>query len=98
MGSVSLVITCLAQPGKVDALMRALEDLAEASRNDEPGCLQFDVLVDHADSHKILLYEVYRDQAAVEAHQQTPHFHKFLAEGVPLYASHALKRFERIAP
>ena len=50
---------------------------ARGAVNDEPGCLRFDVIQDANDDNKIWLYEVYRDEAAFEAHTQAPHFIKF---------------------
>jgi quinol monooxygenase YgiN len=35
----------------------------------------------------VMLYEVYDDEKAFEAHQQTPSFRKYVAEAVPLLAS-----------
>ena len=64
---------------------KCLENAREARK--EPGCRQFDVLVDPNDKTKVMLYEVYDDESAFEAHQQTPHFKKYLAEAVPLLAS-----------
>ena len=70
----------------VDAFMKkALENAREARK--EPGCRQFDILVDPKDGAKVMLYEVYDDERAFEAHQQTPHFKKYIAEAVPLLAS-----------
>ena len=40
--------------------------------NDEPGTLQFEVLIPNDDTTKILLYELYRDAAAFEAHWNGP--------------------------
>lgn len=40
--------------------------------NDEPGTLQFEVLAPRGDDTKLLLYEVYRDDAAFEAHRNGP--------------------------
>jgi autoinducer 2-degrading protein len=40
----------------------------------EPGNLRFDVLQQADDPNRFLLYEVYRDEAAVEAHKQTTHY------------------------
>jgi len=45
------------------------------------------VLVDPKDRTKVLLYEVYLDEKAFDAHQQTAHFKKYIAEAVPLLAS-----------
>jgi quinol monooxygenase YgiN len=63
----------------------ALENAREARK--EPGCRQFEVLVDPKDKTKVLLFEIYDDEKAFEAHQATPHFKKYLAEAVPMLAS-----------
>lgn len=84
--SFVLVVSIKIKPENVDKwLPMALENAREARK--EPGCRQFEVLVDPADRTKVLLYEVYDDQKAFDAHQATPHFKKYLAEAVPLLAS-----------
>jgi (4S)-4-hydroxy-5-phosphonooxypentane-2,3-dione isomerase len=40
--------------------------------SDEPGTLQFEVMLPREDDSKILIYEVYRDDAAFEAHRNAP--------------------------
>jgi autoinducer 2-degrading protein len=78
----------------VEAFMKkALENAREARK--EPGCRQFDVLVDPKDSARVMLYEVYDDERAFEAHQQTPHFKKYVAEAVPLLASRERQVWKR---
>lgn len=52
---------------------------AEHSEKDEPGCLRFDVIQDRDDANRFYFYEVYRDEAALAAHRETPHF-KYYAE------------------
>ena len=74
------------KPENVELFMKRALENAKAARG-EPGCRQFDVLVDPKDSTKVMLYEVYNDEKAFEAHQQTPHFKKYLAEAVPLLAA-----------
>ena len=81
-----LVVNIRIKPENVDAFMAKLQENAKAART-EPGCRQFEVLVDPKDRAKILLFEVYNDEAAFEAHQQTPHFRKYLADAVPMLAS-----------
>jgi quinol monooxygenase YgiN len=82
------------KPENVQAFMaRALENAREARK--EPGCRQFDVLVDPKDAGRVMLYEVYDDEGAFEAHQQTPHFKKYLAEAVPLLASRERQVWKR---
>jgi len=75
---------------------RALENAAQSRK--EPGCRQFDVLVDPKEPTRVMLYEVYLDDKAFEAHQQTPHFKKYLAEAVPLLASRERHVWTRAAP
>ena len=82
------------KPENVEAFMKkALENAREARK--EPGCKQFDVLVDPKDSARVMLYEVYNDELAFEAHQQTAHFKKYVAEAVPLLASRERQVWKR---
>ena len=69
-----LLVTIKIKPEHRDAFMEAMLDDARGSNNDEPGCLRFDVLQDEEDPDTIHLYEAYRDQAALEAHRQAPHY------------------------
>jgi autoinducer 2-degrading protein len=82
----TLVVHISIKPENVDAFMPKLDANARAART-EPGCRQFEVLVDPGDRTKIMLFEVYNDEAAFEAHQATPHFKKYIAEAVPMLAS-----------
>jgi len=82
------------KPENVDAwIKKALENAREARK--EPGCRHFDVLVDPKDRTRVMLYEIYDDEKAFEAHQQMPHFKKYLAEAVPLLASRERQVWER---
>jgi quinol monooxygenase YgiN len=42
-----------------------------------------------------MLFEVYDDEKAFEAHQQTPHFQKYMAQAVPLLASRERQLFKK---
>jgi quinol monooxygenase YgiN len=75
---------------------KAIENAADSRK--EPGCRQFDVLVDPKDRTRVLLYEVYADDKAFDAHQQTAHFKKYVAEAVPLLASRERHVWKRVAP
>jgi len=63
--------------GYKDQFIKELIEDARGSVNDEPGCLRFDVIQVANDPNGIWLYEVYRDEAAFQAHTQAPHFIKF---------------------
>jgi quinol monooxygenase YgiN len=92
--SFVLVVNIRIKPENVGAFMKLLSENAAAARK-EPGCKQFDVLVDPKDKTKVMLYEVYNDEKAFEAHQQTPHFKKYLAEAVPMLASRERQVFTK---
>ena len=92
-----LVVNLKIKPENVDAFMKKAGENGAAARN-EPGCRQFEVLVDPADRTRAMLYEVYDDEKAFEAHQQTPHFKKYLAEAVPLLASRERPVWKRALP
>jgi len=51
---------------------------AIGSEKKEPGCLMFNITYDKADPNILYLFEVYKDDMAVEAHKKTPHFQKWL--------------------
>jgi (4S)-4-hydroxy-5-phosphonooxypentane-2,3-dione isomerase len=85
------------KPENVDSFIaKAIENAADSRK--EPGCRQFDVLVDPKDRTQVMLYEVYQDDKAFEAHQQTPHFKRYVAEAVPLLASRQRHVWRREAP
>ncbi|MEW6690389.1 MAG: putative quinol monooxygenase [Pseudomonadota bacterium] len=84
--SLVLSVQIRIKPENVDRWMKMVLENASAARK-EPGCRQFEVLVDSEDRAQVMLFEVYDDDKAFEAHQQTPHFKKYLAEAVPLLAS-----------
>ena len=45
----------------------------------EPGCRRFDILNLKSDPNHFLLYEVYDNEAAFQAHRATDHFKKYAA-------------------
>jgi (4S)-4-hydroxy-5-phosphonooxypentane-2,3-dione isomerase len=62
------------KPAMRDKFLKAIEHDALGSERDEPGCLRFNVLQDEKDENTYYFYEVYKDQAALEAHRNTPHY------------------------
>jgi (4S)-4-hydroxy-5-phosphonooxypentane-2,3-dione isomerase len=69
-----LIVSLKVKPEMRDAFLRAAEDDSICSVRDEPGCLRFDVLQDREDPDRYYFYEVYRDEAAFQAHLETPHY------------------------
>lgn len=84
--SLVLSVQIKIQLANVERWMKMVLENARAAR-EEPGCRQFEVLVDAEDKTQVMLFEVYDDEKAFGAHQQTPHFKKYLAEAIPMLAS-----------
>jgi autoinducer 2-degrading protein len=57
-----------------ERFVKAIEVDALGSERDEPGCLRFNVLRDRQDPNVYYFFEVYRDEAALEAHRSAPHY------------------------
>jgi len=83
------------KPENVDAFMPKVLENAAAARK-EPGCRQFDVVVDPKDRTQVMLYEVYADEKAFEEHQKGAAFKKYIAEAVPLLASRERHVWKRV--
>jgi (4S)-4-hydroxy-5-phosphonooxypentane-2,3-dione isomerase len=98
MSALVLTVRIKIKADCVEQFMSALMENAGAARSTEPGCLQFDVLVDPEDRTRLMLYEVYRDAAAFEAHQQTPHFKKYLDTALGWLESRERQFYRRAAP
>jgi autoinducer 2-degrading protein len=62
------------KPDQRQRFLKAIEVDALGSERDEPGCLRFNVLQDAQDGDVYYFYEVYKDQAALEAHRAMPHY------------------------
>lgn len=71
---IANLIKVRVKPEMRQRFLEVIENDALHSESDEPGCLRFNVLQDKHDSDIYFFYEVYRDQAAVDAHRATSHF------------------------
>jgi autoinducer 2-degrading protein len=71
---LALWVKVRVKPEERERFLKAIEADAEGSERDEPGCLRFNVLQDEQDQNLYYFFEVYRDEAAFEAHRAAPHF------------------------
>ena len=71
MSKFANAVTIAVVPGRRDEVVALL--LAHKSRlKDEPGTLQFEILLPKDDDTKVRVYEMYRDAAAFEVHLNGP--------------------------
>ncbi len=64
-----------------DEVADMLRKLAEASRM-EPGCVSYIPHQLQDDPDTVLIYEQYRDDQALAAHRESPHFKQFAVGGI----------------
>src|SRR5262249_10223569 len=72
MPRVANVVTIEVAPGQRDQFLALVAAHKTRCLNDEPGTLQFEILLPRDDDAKVLSYEVYRDDAAFEVHRNGP--------------------------
>jgi (4S)-4-hydroxy-5-phosphonooxypentane-2,3-dione isomerase len=70
----ALVVSLRVKPEKRQAFLSAAEDDSTCSVRDEPGCVRFDVLEDGNDPNHFFFYEIYKDDAAIDAHRTMAHY------------------------
>ena len=66
-----------AAPGTEDELAQRLLALVALTRA-EPGCVSYEMFRDPEKPAKFMFQEVFRDQAALDAHLAMPHFVQFV--------------------
>jgi autoinducer 2-degrading protein len=86
------------KPEERQRFLQAIEVDALGSERDEPGCLRFDVLRDAQDDTVYYFYEVYRDQAALDAHRAAPHYAVWRAAADTLAGPPEATRGETVFP
>jgi quinol monooxygenase YgiN len=94
----ALVVEFHIWPPFIAAFEAAIQENARLSRDTEPGCRQFDVCRDPQDPALFFLYELYDDEAAIQAHLETAHFRKLDATSAAWVAAKTVRRLSRSAP
>ena len=86
MSAIVLVVELTLVPGSKDNFLARVRRHREIVLKEEPGCRQFDVLVPDDRADTVLLHEVYDDQAAFDAHMETPHMKAYREDTGPMVA------------
>jgi (4S)-4-hydroxy-5-phosphonooxypentane-2,3-dione isomerase len=95
---LALVVEFRIKPHFIAAFAEAIEANARASLDTEPGCRLFDVCRDPADPALFFLYELYDDEAAIQAHLNSPHFLQMSAITLAWVESKSVRRLQRTVP
>lgn len=79
---IVLTVQWLANIGEEDKVKETFQKLAEASRK-EPGCKLYLVHQHRDNRRRFFLYEQYENDAALQAHRESPHFQTFGMQQLP---------------
>ena len=83
--------------GMLDQALPLVIGNATNSVQNEPGCLQFDVVQDTANPNHLMLFEVYKDEAAFQSHAQASYVADFLAKARPMFVKTTMTKLTRKA-
>ena len=86
-----------AKPGKEAEFKEQMMAQAKRCLANEPGCLQFDVAQDPKIPARFVMLEVYKDAAAIAAHQDSQHFKDFRPVVGELVADRKIEVFEVVS-
>lgn len=95
MEHFSLIVEFNVNPEHLRKFEELIEINAHTSFNEESGCLQFDVTQGIDDPCKVVLYEIYLDEAAFHEHMTKPHTASFLKAAGPMIRSQQVWRQSR---
>ena len=96
MTAIAIIVDFRLQPGARPQFRRLIDANARISAETEPGCHRFDVVEPRDQSDRVLLYEIYRDDAAFENHTRSEHYIQFNAESAPLVIEKSVIRCDLV--
>ncbi len=86
MPDLNVVAVLTAKPGSEAVLEDALNSLVEPTRA-EPGCLGYELYRSVVDPHTFVTVELWKSQADLDAHMQTPHIQAALGAAADAFAA-----------
>lgn len=72
MSKVAIAVEFHVKPEHREAFEKIIREHARLSRETEPGCIRFDVLIPKKDDGRVLLFELYADETAFQEHSSLP--------------------------
>ena len=78
---IVLKVDMVVKPGAEEKCKEFISIMQQHSRQ-EPGCLMYVVHQRKDDPQRFLVYEQYKDEAALEAHRNSDHFQEYATNGV----------------
>lgn len=92
VNAVDLVVI----PSEMPKFLEAIKENG-ANSVKEPGCREFNISVLAGNPNHVFLYEVYDNEAALNAHRQTDHFKKYQATTANMIADRSVRALSSVA-
>jgi quinol monooxygenase YgiN len=96
MTGFAIIVDFRLKPGARSAFRRLIDANALTSAQVERGCRRFDVVEPRDEADRVLLYEIYDDDVAFEAHVKSAHYVQFDAESAPLIVDKSVIRCDLV--
>jgi len=87
MPKFAIIATIEVAPGRRDEFLPLLKAHAARCLKDEPGTVQFDLLLPQEGDNKVMIYELYSDAAAFDAHANGPSLARLRKEATGMMAN-----------
>src|ERR1700687_4399858 len=103
MTRLAILVEFRVKPEAKDDFKRLIAQNAAASLEREPGCQQFDILLPEGGPEggmdgRFVLYEIYADAAACDAHLRTDHYRQFETAVSAMVAEKTVSRLRFAKP
>jgi quinol monooxygenase YgiN len=94
---IALLVQMTIKPGKVEECIELLKAVSAETRK-EPGCVQYVAHQSTENPERFFFYETYKDQTALDAHRNSPHFARYVTGGIDaLVVSRSRELFEPVS-
>ena len=94
-GAFAVLVDFMVHRERAAEFRKAMLKQARDSLELEEGCLRFDVFTDPAAPETFVLYELYTDEQAFEAHLASKHFADFSARVEAMVRDRVIRRLHR---
>ena len=96
MTGFAIIVDFRLKPGTRPEFRRLVDSNARMSAHVEQGCRRFDVVEPRDEVDRVLLYEIYDDDVAFEAHVKSPHYVQFDTDSAPLIIGKSVIRCDLV--
>ncbi|MED2973809.1 Quinol monooxygenase YgiN [Bacillus sp. OV194] len=95
MSPIAVSATLTAKPGREEEAQNVLLEVLKHSRNEE-GCLHYNLHQSQDDPKVFMLYELWKDQNAIDSHIESAHYQTYRTNIEPLIDVRNVQKWNQI--